>query len=106
MRSYPLNLSSLVGSLVGNSKATSRLGLVGSKKASSSVVDERDSGPNRNREYYELNDSWLLKSGVAADIERMDKPLTNANTTADGGIMRTLVVEQEFRTAAEENLAK
>ena len=44
---------------------------------------------DRDRRYYELNDSWMLKSGTTMDPE--------SQRIMDGGILRTTAVEQEVK---------
>jgi hypothetical protein len=65
-----------------------------------------DPSQNRNSQYYELNDTWMLKSAATADVAVTDRALIDSNGSREGGIMRTIALDQKVRTTSTENLMK
>jgi hypothetical protein len=73
------------------------------KYANSDRSSEQDfpqkSSQDRSLRFYELNDTWMLKSGAAAEDTRIENK--------DGGIMRTIAFEQQVKTTTSmEKLVK
>jgi hypothetical protein len=92
--SFPI-LSSVAGSFFssGSKVRDSEAMPVKPGYANSDRSSEPDYGTDpsldRSLRFYEMNDTWMLKSGVTAEDVKLE------NT--DGGIMRTIAVDQHVK---------
>jgi hypothetical protein len=104
VRSYFPMLSSVAGSFFssGSKVRDSEAMPVKPGYANSDRSSEPDYGMDpaldRSLRFYELNDAWMLKSGVTADDVKFE------NT--DGGIMRTIAVDQQVKMTTTKAVLK
>jgi hypothetical protein len=104
IRSYFPVLSSVAGSFFssGSRARDSEAMPVKPGYANSDRSSEPDYGIDpaldRSLRFYELNDTWMLKSGVTADDVKLE------NT--EGGIMRTIAVDQHVKMTKPEDAVK